>query len=240
MEINQLLENGNKIFLPNLSIDFTIIGYRNEQLQCLLLRFSDKWLLPGGYLKKTESVDAAAQRILWERTHLENAHLKFLSVFGDENRSFKKEFIKYFKENKLPWRDDYWINNRFVTLAYYSLVDINRTHPKPGLFAEEVRWFPIDDLPAMWLDHEAIVAKVRERLKSDIQREYTTLNLLSKQFTMPQLHQLHQQILEEKIDRSRFQKKMLSTGLFERLPRLKKETPGRQPFQYRLKSGNNS
>jgi hypothetical protein len=52
---------------------------------------------------------------------------------------------------------------------------------------------------------------------------------------MPELHQLHQTILGEKIDRSRFQKKMLSTGLFERLPKRKKESPGRNPYQYTVK-----
>ena len=47
--------------------------------------------------------------------------------------------------------------------------------------------------------------------------------------------QLHQAILEEPLDRSRFQKKMLATGLFERLPKRQKDSPGRNPYQYRVK-----
>jgi 8-oxo-dGTP diphosphatase len=91
------------------------------------------------------------------------------------------------------------------------------------------------DLPSMWMDHKSIVLEAREKLKEDIKHEHMTYNLLPKEFTMPELHQLHQTILEEKLDRSRFQKRMLSSGIFERLPKLQKETPGSNPFQYRVK-----
>ena len=98
--------------------------------------------------------------------------------------------------------------------------------------------FAFEDLPPMWMDHKEIVLEARRRLKEDIQEEHLTHMLLPKRFTMPELHQLHQAIMEEKIDRSRFQKKMLATGIYQRLPKLQKETPGRNPFQYTLKSRN--
>ena len=94
-------------------------------------------------------------------------------------------------------------------------------------------------LPKMWMDHKSIVNTARQRLKEDIPHEQMTYNLLPKKFTMPELHQLHQVILEKKIDRSRFQKKMLATGMFERLPKLEKSTPGRNPYQYRVKKISN-
>lgn len=236
METKEFLEHGAHYFLPNLSIDLVIIGYQDNRLKCLLLKFGDKWLLPGGYIKVDESVDSAATRILMERTCLEQPHLKFMSVFGNKERKFTDEFKQFFKKNNLPWQDDYWINNRFVSLAFYSLVDIDNTHPEPsGNFMEAVKWFRFDDLPEMWLDHECIAKTARDRLKADIKYEQVTYKLLPRDFTMPQLHQLYQTILEEKLDRSRFQKKMLATGMFERLPQLKKESPGRNPYQYRLK-----
>jgi len=109
------------------------------------------------------------------------------------------------------------------------------THPTPGEFDEEVGWFSFDELPEMWLDHRDIALTARKRLKEDVRREQVTYNLLPSEFTMPQLHQLHQTILEEKLDRSRFQKKMLASGNFERLPEMVKDSPGRNPFQYRVK-----
>ncbi|RNC92730.1 MAG: NUDIX hydrolase [Allomuricauda sp.] len=235
MEIRKILENGTEYFLPNLSIDLVIIGYLSGVLKCLLLKLGQKWALPGGYIKKEESIDSAVHRILKERTNLENPHFKFLSVFGASNRRFDQEFKQYFDKNGLPWRDDYWINDRFVTLAHYSLVDIDNTNPVPGEFDEAAEWFSFNELPELWLDHQDIVQTARNRLKEDSKSELLTYNLLPEAFTMPELHRLHQAILEEKLDRSRFQKKMLATGQFERLPKLKKESPGSNPYQYRLK-----
>ena len=235
MDILEILEQGEGQYLPNLSIDLVIIGYRDETLRCLLLKIGNKWVLPGGFIGKEESVEDAVQRNLMERAGLTDPHLKFLSVFGNVNRRFNEEFNQYFKEKGIPIRDDLWITNRFVTLAYYSLVDIDNTHPKAGPFDEAFDWFDFDQLPELWLDHETILRTARERLKEDIRHEQITYNLLAKDFTMPQLHKLHQTILEKDIDRSRFQKKMLASGMFERLPQIKKESPGRNPYQYTLK-----
>jgi len=235
MDLKNFLEKGDELFLPNLSIDMVIIGYSDHQLKCLLLRIGDKWMVPGGHIKKDESVNTAAKRILKIRTSLEKPHLKFLSVFGERDRIFGTELKEYFEKMSLPWSEEYWINARFVTLAYYSLVNMENTYPVLGEFDEEISWFNMDDLPEMWMDHKSIVSEARKKLKEDIKQEHMTYNLLPGRFTMPELHQLHQTILEEKIDRSRFQKKMLSSEIFERLPKLQKETPGRNPFQYRVK-----
>ena len=196
MNFREFLEHGGEHFLPNLSIDLVIIGYEDRQLKCLLLQIGEKWLLPGGYIGKAESVDTAADS--------DNAGFHYIEL---------------------------------ISLAYYSLVELGTTHPVPGDYDEAAAWFAFEDLPPMWMDHKEIVLEARRRLKEDIQEEHLTHMLLPKRFTMPELHQLHQAILEEKIDRSRFQKKMLATGIYQRLPKLQKETPGRNPFQYTLKSG---
>ena len=128
MDVKEILEQGNNSFLPNLSIDMVIIGYKDDALKCLLLKIGKKWLLPGGYIRLDQSVDEAAQNILKQRTGLENSYLKFLSVFGDKNRQFKKVMKEFFEKLEVEWREDYWFNNRFVSLAYYALVDIDKTH----------------------------------------------------------------------------------------------------------------
>lgn len=230
-----ILEGANR-FLPHLSADIVILGYREGTIQCLLLRIGPKWVLPGGYIGKEESVEAAVRRTLKERTGLEQAHLKFLSVFGASNRNFSKEFQQFFKQKNLPWDPNYWINGRFVTLAYYALVDMDRVSPSRGTFDEEIAWFDLQQLPSFWMDHARIVQTAQEQLQQDVRLTTISYNLLPESFTMPQLHQLHQTILQETLDRSRFQKKMLATGLFERLPQLKQESPGRNPYQYRIKT----
>ncbi len=235
MELEEFLEKGPEIFLPNLSIDLVIIGYEKKRLKCLLLKIGDRWVLPGGYVRKDESVDEAVQNTLTQRTGLNNAHLTFLSVFGDKDRQFKAIFKDYFEKNGMEWKDDYWFNNRFVTLSYFSLVNIAHTHPSISHFDEAFGWFDFEDLPDMWMDHKEIVMAARERLIADINKEQVSHFLLDEEFTMPELHQLHQVILNQDIDRSRFQKKMLASGHYERLPKVQKSTPGSNPYQYRVK-----
>lgn len=235
MDLEKFLERGGEYFLPNLSVDLVIIGYQDNELKCLLLQMGDRWLLPGGYIGRAESVDDAAVRILKDRTGLEDPHLKFFSVFGDHHRKFTGEWKAFLEKAGVIWRDDYWFNARFVTLAHYSLVNIDQTYPAVGGFDESFAWFSFDDLPDMWMDHQSIVLEARNCLKEDVRQEHVSYNLLPDPFTMPELHQLHQTILEEKLDRSRFQKKMLATGKFERLPKRQKDSPGRNPYQYRVK-----
>ncbi|MEM6631594.1 MAG: NUDIX domain-containing protein [Bacteroidota bacterium] len=237
MDFREYLEKGSDHFLPNLSIDLVIIGYRDRELKCLLLKIGDRWLLPGGHIRIDESVVEAVSRILKDRTALENPHMSFLSVFGNEDRHFSEEFQAAFENLGIAWKKDYWINKRFVTLAYYSLVDIENTYPEVKAFDEAFAWFSFDDLPEMWMDHKTIAQKARDRLKQDVKKELVVHNLLPIEFTMPELHRLYQAILEEKLDRSRFQKKMLSTGAFERMPEQHRKAPGRNPYRYRIKQG---
>ena len=235
MDIQEFLAKGHLQFLPNLSIDHVIIGYDQGRLKCLLLRLGDRWILPGGYIQRTETVAQAAKRILKERTHLENPHQQFLAVFGATDRQFATQWKPFLAQRSIPWRDDYWINDRFVTLAYYSLVHMEQTQPVPSAIDDAIDWFDFEALPEMWMDHQHIVQTAREQLKHDLLHEQLSYHLLPDQFTMPELHQLHQHILGKNIDRSRFQKKMLASGDFERLPKLQNEVPGRNPYLYRVK-----
>lgn len=235
MDLKNFLERGAEYYLPNLSIDLVIIGYKDKELKCLLLQAGGKWMVPGGYVRIEQSVDEAVKEILKERTALEYPHMKFLSVFGEKDRYFREEIKKSFEKMGMAWSEKYWLNNRFVTLAYYSLVNIDETHPSIKDFDEAFAWFSFDDLPDMWMDHKSIVLTARHRLKEDIKQDLVSPNLLPDQFTMPELHQLHESILEEKLDRSRFQKNMLSSEMFDRLPKLQKESPGSNPYQYCLK-----
>ncbi|MEM9934564.1 MAG: NUDIX domain-containing protein [Bacteroidota bacterium] len=233
--MEEILNHGKKYFLPNLSVNLVIIGYENHELKCQLLKLADRWALPGGYVGIDESVDEAVERILKSHNSMENPQIEFLAVFGDKDRNFRGTFRQYFLQQGMPWKEEYWINERFVTLAYYSLVDIAHTQLEPGELHEAADWFHFEDLPDMWLDHRAIVDAARHQLRNDCKRPPFIHSLLPAEFTMPELHRLHQTILKENVDRSRFQKKVLASGMFERLPKLVTESRGSNPYKYRLR-----
>lgn len=232
MNYESFIKEGYKYFIPHLSTDLVITAYHEQKLKCLLLRIGDKWMLPGGFVGMQENVDDAVKRVLAERTGLSDPFMRFLKVFGDSQRQFSDVWKSFFEAADEPWDEDYWINKRFVTLTYFSLVNFDETEPRIQNFDQEFGWFDFNELPEMAMDHKAIALEARKQLKEDVALEHITHHLLPEKFTMPQLHQLHQHILSEQIDRSRFQKKMLASGLFKRLPKLQKDTPGRNPYLY--------
>lgn len=54
----------------------------------LLLRWKQlsEWSLPGGFVRKDEPIDRAAERVLSERTGLDRVYLRQFHTFGGTNR----------------------------------------------------------------------------------------------------------------------------------------------------------
>ncbi|MEO1517033.1 MAG: NUDIX domain-containing protein [Bacteroidota bacterium] len=235
MNLSTYLNEGDQLFLPHISVDTVIIGYEQSELKVLLLQFDEKWTLPGGHVGREESVEEAAARILHERAGLSGQYLKLFQVFGDRERNFGEEMKQLFAAAGVPWREDLWINKRHISIAFYALVDIAKTQPTGGVLMQPFGWHSLHDLPPMWMDHATIAEAALTQLQRDITIEQISFKLLPVEFTMPQLHQLHEKILGKKLERSRFQKKMLGLDIFERLPHIKRSSPGRRPFRYRFK-----
>ncbi len=235
MNIEEMIRKGPELFLPNLSIDIAVIGFQDNELKILLLEFDNKWMLPGGYIFQDESIDDASKRILFERTGLRHYFMKIFQVFGSTYRSFPEEIREILGKIGIPWSDNHWMGDRFVSTAFYALVDISQANPDGGIFSQNTRWCNLKELPDMWFDHREIATEAFQKLKEDVTVNHHAYNMLPEKFTMPQLHRLQEQILDKKLDRSRFQKKMLSLDLFERLPEPKEGVPHRRPFLYRFR-----
>lgn len=235
-ELLELLQRGEVLFLPHISVDNVIFGYESERLYVLLLEIvDDKWMLPGGFLEREEPLDAAAVRILKERTDLSEVYLKQFYTFGDPNRSFSAEMEQLFAKMGVPWDKDLWISQRFISVGYYALVHKAMTRPTAGLFSIGYRWFPIDALPELLLDHRGIVEAALQKFRTDLQVDPIAFHLLPNKFTMPELHRVYETVLDKQMDRSRFQKKMLAYAVFERLKERREGVPHKRPYLYTYK-----
>ncbi len=234
----EFIERGDQIFLPHLSLDCVIFGYEESQLKVLLTEIvSGKWMLPGGYIKQEESIGAAAHRVLKERSGLEGLFLRQFHTFGSENRSFESEIALISKVlgHALEQQPVPWFARRFVSIGYYALVRTNEVQPADGIFAGPYAWHSVKSLPEMVLDHAHIASTAFEFLQAAVQANDAAHFLLPEKFTMPDLHRLHEVVLDKKLDRSRFQKKMLSLEIYERLPDLKEGVAHKRPYLYRFK-----
>jgi 8-oxo-dGTP diphosphatase len=228
MEIKNLKDfyrYGEKVFLPHLSVDCVILGFHENQLNVLLLKWNDgPWCLPGGFVMHDESIDDSAIRTLKERTGLDNIYLQQFHTFGDPLRE---------KGKKVPDAKS-WMNKRFISIGYYALVEFSKVAPNPDLLSMECRWWDINQLPHLIYDHKQIIDKAHEALRLDLNDHPVGYNLLPEKFTMPELQKLYETILGETLDRRNFQKRMLSLDILERLKERKTGGAHKAPYLYRF------
>jgi 8-oxo-dGTP diphosphatase len=229
-KLKEFLLNGNKTFLPHISVDCVIFGFHDDQLKVLLLKWKESgtWCLPGGFIKRSESLDDSAKRTLKERTGLENIFLRQFSAFGDPHRERGKRPFKIMSSVKT------WLMERFITVGYWALVEYSKVTPQPDWLSEECRWWKVQEIPKLMYDHNSIVTSALEALRYSLNDHPVGYNLLPEKFTMPELQRLYETILNTSLDRRNFQKKMLALDIFEKLAERKTGGAHKAPFLYRF------
>ncbi|MFT4033060.1 MAG: NUDIX domain-containing protein [Siphonobacter sp.] len=226
----------DQAFLPQLSIDCVIFGYHDNQLKVLLLEFRRVGLcgLPGGYVFQDEDLDQAAKRILAERTGLTQIYLDQFGTFGKRNRTdgnFHEQLLSAMGE---PLPDNHWITKRFVSIGYYALLDYSKANPTPDVFSESCGWFDIAQLPPLIFDHAEIVQKALDMLRIMLDYKLIGFNLLPKLFTMSELQGVYETILGRKLQRTNFQRKILSMNILVREQKKYGGGSHKAPYLYRF------
>jgi 8-oxo-dGTP diphosphatase len=233
-ELYDFFARSEDLFQPGLSIDSVIFGFHDNELKVLLtkLKRMDYWTLAGGFVYKDEHVDDAAIRILRERTGVSNIFLKQYYVFGDPKRSDRKFHVKRMNDTGWAFKKDYWLLQRFVTVGYYALVDFSKVNPTADYMSDACEWHDIHDLPSLIMDHQNILDKALEVVRTQLKYQPVGYNLLPRKFTMPELQKLYETILDRKLDRRNFQRKMLGYGILKRLEKRRQGGAHKAPYLY--------
>jgi 8-oxo-dGTP diphosphatase len=201
-----------------LSIDCLIFGFKNGELDVLLVKHAEgiskgKWALPGGWIKYNESVDEAAHRLLHSLTGLSNVYLEQLRSFGAVHR-FPQE--------------------RVITIAYYALINTENYQLHPGFTASEVKWCNVHQVPKLIYDHNEIYNAGLRQLKHKVRHEPIGFNLLPKKFTLHHIQELYEAILETKLDKPNFRRKLLGMNLLIPCNEKQKDVSHRAANLYRF------
>ena len=200
---------------PAVTTDCVIFGYDvREGLSVLLVErggepFKGCWAFPGGFMQMDEDADTGALRELREETGLETAHIEQFGCFTDVDRDPRE---------------------RVITIAYYALV--KKAGVKGGDDAADARWFPIKTVPSLAFDHDRILRVALSRLKEMMHFKPVGFELLPEVFTMPQLQDLYESILEVKFDRRNFSSKMLKLGILTEVGERPRNAGPRIPVTY--------
>ena len=194
----------------HISVDCVVIGFDGEQLKVLLIRrmgeeegevFHDM-KLPGSLIYMDEDLDGAAQRVLNELTGVKNVNLVQFKAFGSKDRT------------KDP-RDVHWLERaiqskveRIVTIAYLSLVKIDRTMNR-DLNNLQACWVALPDIKDLAFDHNLIIKEALLYIRQYVESNPSALfDLLPRKFTASQLRTLYELIYGKPIDVRNFHKKI--------------------------------
>jgi len=233
-ELKEFIDNAGKTYLPHLSLDCVVFGFHDSQLKVLLLKMknSDRWSLPGGFVKPSESMEIAAIRVLKERTGLDSIFLQQFHVFSDPGRSDNKEKMTHLKKAGITVPAGHWFLQRFLSVGFYALVDFSRVAPQPDAFSDACTWWDIGEIGQLILDHSQILFKALEVLRKQLHHQPIGYNLLPLKFTMPELQKLYETILGQKLDRRNFQRKILAYGVLRPLKEKRQGVAHKAPQLY--------
>ena len=223
-------------YLRNVGIDNVIFGYHEKELKVLLqqpIRL-DKWTVTGGYIRKTETIDEAANRIAFTRTGLKGLFFQQFRSFGTPERGkdngLTAAHLKQMTGIDVP--EDSWIFDYFVSVAFYTLTEFSKVKPKKGELEADCEWWPLTDLPAMMFDHKLIILEALKALRLHIAHYPIGYELLPEKFTLPEIHNLYETILGKSLDDRNFSKRLMATGIIIKLNETKKIGAHRSPFLY--------
>ena len=174
----------------------TVLQVREHTLQVLLWQRAKepdagRWSLPGGALGAREDVETSIRRQLAEKVDVrEIAHVEQLAVFSNPDR--------------VP-------GPRVLASAFLGLVPAGLDPAVPA----DTDWHRVDALPNTAFDHEAIVRRARDRLRSKL--SYTNLGfaLAPPAFTISALREVYSAALGYRVSATNLQRVLSRRGLLE-------------------------
>ena len=186
-----------------LACDVVLFTIRNGQLavRCINVNrpphFQNIAGLPGGLLLPEETAENALERHVLTRAHIDTKKIYFeqLYTFSTINRDPR---------------------GRVVAVAYLALVPWEKLSQDEQKDTADSFWAPVYISPLAY-DHDEMLAMAIERLRSRI--AYTTIisKLLPAQFTLTELEQAYTHILNTKLDKRNFRKKILKLGILKEI-----------------------
>lgn len=205
---------------PGVAVDCVIFGVDldEESLRVMLIErdlkpFRGMWAIPGGFVRKGESLEDAAVRELQEETGIIDVYLEQLYTFGN------------------PARDPRgWV----ISVAYYALVSPDKHAVVAATDARRAQWFPITQLPRLAFDHARILEVALERLRGKLTYAPVGFELLPDKFTIKQLQKVYEIVLGRKIDNRNFRKKIFAMDVLRELGEMQRGVPHRAARLYRF------
>lgn len=195
----------------HLSVDCVVIGFDGKQLKVLLINRAGEdngevyhdMKLPGSLIYVDENLDEAAKRVLFELTGLKSVKLVQFKAFGSKDRTSNPRDVLWL-EQTMQLKVE-----RIVTIAYLSLIKIDRTLDK-NLDGHGACWVALKDVKKLAFDHNRIIRDALTYIRHYVEFNPSLLfELLPRKFTASQLRILFELIYGKTVDVRNFHKKIV-------------------------------
>jgi 8-oxo-dGTP diphosphatase len=171
---------------PSVAVDTAVLSLDpDDQLVVLQVRRPDGpgWALPGTFLHAGERLVDAVRRSLWQKAGLDGVHgVRQLHVFDD------------------PARDE-----RGWVLSVAHVVVLPYRQPPAD---ERTRLVPVHQPGRLWQDHREILRLVVDDLRLRYDDRPDPDGFLGEEFTLRELHRVHQAIDGKILQRDNFRRAM--------------------------------
>ncbi len=158
-----------------------------------------EWALPGGLLQPNETLDGAASRKLQDETGLTDVFLEQLYSFDAADEG-----------------------DAGIVVAYFALLPAAQARLR-----RELEWRPawraLRDLGALAFANERILEYARERLRNKLAYTNVASSFLPRRFTLRELQDVYEAILEEPVDKRNFRRRMVGLGIVRPTSETRKE-----------------
>lgn len=177
--------------------------------------FKDKWCLPGGFVKNSETTEKAARRILAKETNLHNIFMEQLYTFDSIDRDprtrvLSVSYIALVDKNKLNdslYENASWFNISYIEDDKTFTVTLDNGNETLNFVVSKTlkesttdRYkFDIVKNDSLAFDHPIVIVSGIERLKNKIMYTDIVFNMMSEYFTLGELQQVYEVILNKKL-----------------------------------------
>jgi 8-oxo-dGTP diphosphatase len=172
------------------------------------------WILPGDFVRGDETLEQAMKDAINEKIGFKNVDFEQHHAYSQLDRA---------------------VNNRIIGFNFIFLIDSKSVEIKREKREYETEWFNINSIPKMAYDHETIVVDSIEHLKKKIVNSNVLKSLFPSDFSLPELQNVYEQLLNKDLDRRNFRKKFINLGLIEDTGYKNENNAGRPAKLYRFK-----
>lgn len=211
--------------------------------------YKNKWCLPGGFLNpKTETLEQCAKRVLKKETNLSNIYLEQLYTFDRIDRDPR---LRVISTSFIALVDKKKLTEKVLNASWFDIIDIDEKKDKATLTLNNGKETIIINIKKtlkektsdrytyesinkkLAFDHDIVLYAGLDRIRNKINYTDIVFNMMGKYFTLGELQQVYEVILNKKLLDPAFRR--IISSKVEKTEKMKTGEGHRPSYLYKYK-----